>query len=89
MTDELHHTISQASSPLEPPEVYLAQVKRWLEGYVEDNKQFPGLIAMVTEMYDEAKLRRERREAFARAIASGGALAIFGIAAAWLKDHLK
>ena len=86
MTEQLHSTVP---APPESPESYLIQVKRWLEGYVEDNKQFPGLIAMVTELYEEAKMRRERREAFMRAIASGGVLAVFGIGATWLKDHLK
>lgn len=86
MTEELHQTIPANSDTAEN---YLTQVKRWLEGYVEDNKQFPGLIAMVTELYEEAKMRRERREAFMRAIASGGVLAMFGLAATWFKDHLK
>ena len=74
----------------EPVEVQMSQVRRWLEGYVDlDNKRHPGLIEMVTELYDEAKLRRERREAFSRAVASGGILAVFGITLAWLKDHIK
>jgi hypothetical protein len=82
MTDELPTT--------EPVEVQMGQVRRWLEGYVDkDNLRHPGLIEMVTELYEEAKKRRERREAFIRAIASGGILAVFGVGLTWLKDHIK
>jgi hypothetical protein len=49
---------------------------------------------MVTELYTEAKLKRERREnRFGRALASGGVLAAFGIVPGAfevdLKEHLK
>ena len=82
----------QGSAPLleEPLHVQMSLVRRWLEGYVDaNNVRHPGLIEMVTEVYEEAKLRRERREAFGRAIATGGILAVFGILLTWLKDHIK
>lgn len=93
MTDGIQHTVPAASAPspaTEPVEVQVSQVRRWLEGYTDsDGIPHPGLITMVTELYEEAKLRRERREAVGRALTSGGLLAIIGILGAWLKDHLK
>lgn len=92
MPGDLEHTVPAATAPLPAgdAETYLVQVKRWLEGYVDDqNKQHPGLFAMVTELYEEAKNRRERREAFLRAVASGSALAVFGLGATWIKDHWR
>lgn len=92
MPGDLEHTVTAATAPLPAPgslEAHVAEMREWLLGYVKDSKQFPGMIAMVTELYEEAKLRRERREAFMRAIASGGVLAVVAVAFGWLKEHLK
>lgn len=74
----------------EPLESQMAQMRRWLEGYMDDaGDRHPGVIEMVGELYTELKTRRERREAIVRALASGGVLAIVGGILAWLKDHIK
>lgn len=90
MTDELHRTIPAVTPPLLSVEAQLEQFRRWIEGYTDEkNVHHPGIRSMVVELYEEAKLRRERREAFGRAIASGGVLAVVGLMFTWLKDHLK
>lgn len=78
------------AAPVEPLEVQMAQLRRWIEGYVDpEGKRHPGLIEMVGELYDELRVRRERREAYVRAFTTGGALALVGAGFAWLKDHVK
>lgn len=93
MPEGLEHTVPSAPTSLsvrESVEEQVTKFGRWLEGYTDaDGTPHPGLIVMVTELYTEAKLKRERREVFARAIASGGVLAVIGIVGAWLKEHLK
>lgn len=74
----------------EPLEVQLAQLRRWLEGYVDkDGKRHTGLIEMVGELFEELKTRRERREMMGRALATGSFLTILGASIVWLKDHIK
>lgn len=74
----------------EPVEAQLAQMRRWIEGYVDaDGTRKPGLIELVGELYEELKMRRERREQVGRVLASGSALALLGFILNWLKDHLK
>jgi hypothetical protein len=93
MPEELQTTVPAATPPPLPApnsiEAHVAEMREWLLGHVEGATQHPGLLAMVKELYEEAKLRRERREAFGRALASGGVLAIIGLVGAWLKEHLK
>lgn len=93
MAEPLEHTVPAAAPPLpasEPVEVQVSQVRRWLEGYTDTaGVSHPGIITMVTELYEEAKLRRERREQIGRALTSGSLLAIIGLVGAWLKEHLK
>lgn len=74
----------------EPAESQIAQLRRWLEGYVDDaGVHHSGLVEMVGELYGELKTRRERREALTRALASGSILAVFGATLVWLKEHIK
>lgn len=75
---------------LETTEETIARFSRWFEGHTDaDGKQHPGLLLMVGELYSDHVLRRERREAFNRAFATGSILAIFGIALTWIKDHIR
>lgn len=84
---ELRATVPAAPDPLEEQ---MAQMRRWLEGYVDgEGTRHPGLIEMVGVLFEELKTRRERREAIGRALASGGILAVVGVSLAWLKDHIK
>ena len=74
----------------EPVENQIAQLRRWIEGYIDDKeKRHPGLIEMVGELYEELRMRRERREAIGRALTSGGIITAIGVTLAWLKEHLK
>lgn len=74
----------------EPVESQLAQLRRWLEGFVDDKgERHPGLVEVVGELYGELKDRRERREAVGRVLASGSLLAVLGFVLNWLKDHLR
>jgi len=78
------------AAPVEPLEVQMAQLRRWIEGYVDpDGKRHAGLIEMVGELYDELKAKRERREAYIRAFTTGGVLSLIGVGLAWLKEHIK
>lgn len=91
MPEGLESTVPAATAPLPAVglEAHVAEVREWLLGSVEGSKTKPGLIAMVTELYEEAKVRRERREALGRALASGGILAMVVATVTYLKDHLK
>lgn len=74
----------------EPVEAQLAQLRRWIEGYVNpEGERIPGLIELVGELYGELKMRRERREQIGRVLAGGSALALLSFVLNWLKDHLK
>lgn len=90
MTEPLQTTVPAAAQP-ESLDNQMAWVRRLLEGHIDPatNIRHPGVIEMLAELYEEAKLKRERRETFWRAVASGGMLAILGIIGVWLKDHLK
>lgn len=92
MPEGLEHTVPAATAPLPAAgsvEAHVTEMREWLLGSVEGSKQKPGLIAMVTELFEEMQKRRERREAFARAIASGGVLAVGAVLMNWAKDHWK
>lgn len=68
----------------------ITQLRRWLEGYTDiEGRRQPGLIATVGELYEELKTRRERKEALARNLASGGVLAVFTAGIAWLMNNHK
>ena len=91
MTEELRGVVPNATAPLPVGtlEAHMTEVREWLLGSVKDNKSQPGLIAMVTEMWEEAKIRRERREAFGRAVASGSVIAIFIASMTYVKEHWR
>lgn len=79
-----------ATVPQAVPADDVAQLKRWIEGYVDpDGKRHPGLIELVGELYEELKTRRERREAMIRGLTTGGLLAILGFIINWILGHLK
>lgn len=66
------------------------KLTRWVEGWTDDaGTPHPGLLQLVGELHAELIARRERREMFSRALASGGVLAVFGYTLTWLKDHLR
>ena len=68
----------------------ITQIQRWIEGYVDDKgERHAGLIEMVGDLYEELKVRRERREAMVRGFTVGGVIALLSAALAWLKEHLK
>jgi len=71
-------------------EQQMAQLRKWIEGYIDDKgSRHAGLIEMVGELFEELRVKRERREVICRALGSGGILAVIGVTLAWLKDHLK
>lgn len=87
MTEELKATVPATKMSIEDQ---MEKFRRWLEGWVDsDSQHHPGLVEMVGELYEELKIRRERREMVGRALTSGGLLAFFGVCLAWLKDHIK
>ncbi len=80
-------TVPAAPVPLEDQ---IAQLRRWLEGYIDDNGiRRPGLVELVGKLYEELEARNERREMVGRALASGSVLAFFAFVLNWLKEHLK
>lgn len=66
------------------------QMMKWLAGHVDkEGKHHPGLVQMVSEMYDRDKSDRERWEAIRRGLTIGGFVSSLGIIATWLRDHIK
>lgn len=87
MTTEREMTVPAAQVDLEDQ---IAQLRRWLEGYVDEKgDRHPGLIEMVGVLFEELKTRRERREAIMRGLTIGGVVSVVGASLAWLKDHIK
>ena len=71
-------------------EVQLAQLRRWLEGYVDhEGKRHPGVIEMVARLHDELEKRNDRYEAIRRGMTIAGFGTIFAAVIVWFKDHIK
>ena len=71
-------------------EVQLAELRRWLEGYIDaEGKRHPGVIEMVAKLHDELEKRNERYEALRRGVTIGTWGALVVALLAWLKDHYK
>lgn len=89
MTEHIQTTVPAAVPP-ESLDSQMARMWRMMDGYTDANNQHhPGMVQMLTELYDDHKLRKDRRETFGRAVATGGFLTGLGLVGAWLKDHLK
>ena len=85
---EREATIPAASG--DTPEAQIAQLRRWLEGYVDaEGVRHAGLIEMVGELYGELKTKRERNEAIMRGLAIGGVISAISGTLVWLKEHVK
>lgn len=92
MPEGLENTVPAATAPIplrESIEAQVEEIRGWILGCVKDGRQVVGMMSMMTELYEEAKIRRERREALGRAVASGGILAVVVATVTYLKDHLK
>jgi hypothetical protein len=71
-------------------EVQLAELRRWLEGYIDaEGKRHPGVIEMVAKLHDELEKRNERYEAIRRGVCVGFLGTLFAAAIVWFKDHYK
>lgn len=80
-----------AAKDSDPIEAQLAQLRRWLEGYVDPGgKRHPGVIEMVARLHDELEKRNERYEAIKRGLTVGVIVSSVGaFIAAIFKDHIK
>lgn len=85
-----HELTSVVPSAHVPVEAQLAELRRWLEGYIDnEGKRHPGVIEMVAKLHEELEKRNERYEAIRRGVCIGFLGTIFAALIVWFKDHIK
>jgi hypothetical protein len=88
--DTMTERTATVPAPPGSVEVQLAELRRWLEGYIDsEGKRHPGVIEMVAKLHEELEKRNERYEAVKRGIAIGSFGTILAAVIVWLKDHVK
>lgn len=85
-----HELTSVVPSAHVPVEAQLAELRRWLEGYIDnEGKRHPGVIEMVAKLHEELEKRNERYEAIRRGVCIGFLSTLFAALIVWFKDHYK
>ena len=85
-----HELTSTVPSAHVPVEAQLAELRRWLEGYIDnEGKRHPGVIEMVAKLHEELEKRNERYEAIRRGVCIGFLGTLFAALIVWFKDHVK
>lgn len=84
-------TLTVPAKDSDTVEAQLAQLRRWLEGYVDhEGKRHPGVIEMVSRLHEELEKRNERYEAVRRGLTIGLTVSAVGaFIASLFKDHIK
>lgn len=88
--DTMTERTATVPAPPTPVEVQLAELRRWLEGYIDsEGKRHPGVIEMVAKLHEELEKRNERYEAIRRGVCIGFFGTAFAAIIVWFKDHYR